>query len=294
METATSNKASVPEKNPERLKVLAKIDQLERECRWTEDPEDDPPTRPLKPGECDYLRKKLSSKILKHITFKRGLKLIDQLMAANQFILKPAVGDEKLNDFLGKGAIVTCNHFNAYDSFCLEKVYDKYLEGDFIYRVIREGNFTSMKGSPFEPLFKYCNTLPLASSFTVMKEFMSAIKILLSKGKKIIVYAEQGMWWNYRKPRPLTPGAFKFAAENNVPVIPNFITMKDSQYTDADGFPVQEHTVHVLEPIYPDPTKSVKENMKIMAENNYQQWKKCYEEVYGIPLTYLAGEGSAN
>lgn len=280
------------EKSKERLEVLARIDEYERKGWWTKDVEDDPPTRPLKPGECDYLRKKLSSKIKARVTFKKVLKLIAQLQEANQFILKPAIGDEKLKEFIGKGAIVTSNHFNAFDSFALDLVFDKYLEGDFLYRVIREGNFTSNPGM-YTPLFQNCNTLPLASSFEVMKEFMHAMKVLLKRGKKIIVYAEQGMWWNYRKPRPLTPGAFKFAIDNDVPVIPVFITLNDSEYTDGDGFPVQEYTVHVLEPIYADKTKSVKENVAAMKENNYQQWKKCYEETYGIPLVYLT-EGDSN
>ena len=68
------------------------------------------------------------------------------------------------------------------------------------------------------------------------------MKILLERGEKVLVYAEQGMWWNYRKPRPLTAGAFKFAAESKVPVLPIFITMSDSDKIGGDGFP---HSVPV-------------------------------------------------
>ncbi len=60
------------------------------------------------------------------------------------------------------------------------------------------------------------------------------------------------MWWNYRKPKPLKPGAFKLAARNNVPVIPIFITMQDSDSLDDEGFPIQEYIVNIEEPIYPD------------------------------------------
>lgn len=289
---------SIPEKNPERIKILERIDEYERKGLWTMDVQDDPPTRPLQSGECDYLRKKLINKIKTRVTFKKVLQMIGQLSDAHQFILKGAVGDEKLAQFKKQGAIVTCNHFNAADSFALDIVFDKYLGRcsknplrmtpgrKFLWRVIREGNYTSNPGI-YTPLFQNCNTLPLASSFAVMKEFMHALKTVLKRGEKVIVYAEQGMWVNYRKPRPLTPGAFRFAAENNVPVIPVFITMKDSEFFDGDGFPVQEYTVHVLEPIYADKSKSLKENVEEMKENNYQQWKKCYEDTYGIPLTYL-------
>ena len=42
------------------------------------------------------------------------------------------------------------------------------------------------------------------------------------------------MWWNYRKPRPVTPGAYRFAVNNNVPVLPMFITLKDTDKIGAD------------------------------------------------------------
>ena len=102
------------------------------------------------------------------------------------------------------------------------------------------------------------------------------------------MYAEQAMWWNYKKPRPLTNGAFKFAADNKVPVIPFFITMSDSNFIGQDGFPVQEYTIHILEPIYPDQSLSVRQNVEVMRSKNFEAWKKIYEETYGIALEYKA------
>lgn len=49
--------------------------------------------------------------------------------------------------------------------------------------------------------------------------------------------------------------SFTFVARNNKPVLPVFITMSDSDVINADGFYVQEYTVHFCEPIYPDPSK---------------------------------------
>lgn len=48
---------------------------------------------------------------------------------------------------------------------------------------------------------------------------------------------------------------FYIAARNNKPELPVFITMSDSDVIDAEGFYVQEYTVHFCEPIYPDPSK---------------------------------------
>ena len=81
-------------------------------------------------------------------------------------------------------------------------------------------------------------------------------------------------------------GGFYFAAKNNVPVLPCFITMQDTDLIGADGYPIQEYTIHVSKPIYPDPAKPIRANTQAMLEANYNEWKRIYEEVYGIPLEY--------
>ena len=115
---------------------------------------------------------------------------------------------------------------------------------------------------------------------------MKAVSELLARGEKILIYPEQGMWWNYRKPRPLKDGAFMMAYRNNVPVIPFFITMEDSENIGADGFPIQAYTVHVLPPIYPDTTLDRKRGCEKMREENYAAWRDVYEKTYGVPLEY--------
>ncbi len=94
------------------------------------------------------------------------------------------------------------------------------------------------------------------------------------------------MWWNYRKPKPLKNGAYNFAVRSNVPVLPIFITMEDTDIIGEDGFPIQAYTVNIGEPIYPNPELSDKENIQEMKDKNYNVWKETYEEFYGIPLEY--------
>jgi len=119
-----------------------------------------------------------------------------------------------------------------------------------------------------------------------MVEFMKAVDTLLQRGEFILIYPEQSMWWNYRKPKPLKIGAFKIAARNKVPVVPIFITMNDSDMIGEDGFPIQEYTVNIGEPIYPDESLTEKENTNKMLEENSRIWKNVYEEFYKIPLEY--------
>jgi 1-acyl-sn-glycerol-3-phosphate acyltransferase len=107
----------------------------------------------------------------------------------------------------------------------------------------------------------------------------------------VLIYPEESMWWNYRKPKPLKIGGFKFAAQNQVPILPTFITMRETEDFDNEGYPIQAYTLHILKPIYPDPLLSAKENQIRMLEENFSAWKETYEKVYGIPLTYTTKKG---
>lgn len=88
------------------------------------------------------------------------------------------------------------------------------------------------------------------------------------------------MWFNYRKPRPLKPGAYHYAAKNNVPVIGLFAELTDTQKSDGDEFFKVKYRIHVLDPIYPDKNKTFRENSRIMQEKDLMQRKKLYEKVY--------------
>lgn len=94
------------------------------------------------------------------------------------------------------------------------------------------------------------------------------------------------MWWNYRKPKPLKPGAFDMAVKNQVPVVPCFITLKDSKHIGPDGFPVQEYTPHIGKPIYPDASFGRIAAREKLCRENYAFFRETYESVYGIPLVY--------
>ena len=267
------------------MEVLDKIAKLEREGRFDEDVEEDPPTRELQPEEIDYLRKKVKSKIKTRLTYKVARKFMNHLLDSKQLIIKEIKGIENFCN-LESGAIITCNHFNAYDSFAMQIAYESsgHKKRKF-YRVIREGNYTNFPGF-YGMLMRNCNTFPLSSNFKTMEKFMKSMDIVLQKGNFVLIYPEQSMWWNYRKPKPLKKGAYTFAARNNVPVLPCFITMEDSDILGEDGFYVQEYTIHIGEPIYPDKNKSRAENVEEMRQKNADLWKKIYEENYKEELRY--------
>ena len=272
------------EKAAHKLELLRRIAELEKKELWHLDVEDDPETYPLMPNKVDYLNEKLINKIKNKIANRAATKFFESMIKNRQLIIKEVRGIENFEAVSG-GKIVTCNHFSVGDNYAVWRALRGHMDGKMLYKVIREGNYTNPP-KPFGLFMRHCNTLPLSSQTSTMKKFMRACATLLGRGETILIYPEQGMWWNYRKPRPMQDGAFSLAVTNNVPVVPIFITMEDSDVLDGDGFFVQEYTLHILPAIYPDKNLSRKEAREKMREENYNAWVRTYEEFYGKPLVY--------
>ena len=272
------------EKSAHKLELLRRIDELEKKELWHLDVEDDPETFPLMPEDIDYLSEKLFNRIKSKIANFIGTRFFEKLIKERQLIIKEVRGIENFTAVKG-GKLVTCNHFSICDNYAVWRSLRGHMGGKMLYKVIREGNYTNPP-KPFGLLMRHCNTLPLSSKMATMKKVMKAFWALLSRGETILIYPEQGMWWNYRKPRPMQDGAFTLAVRNKAPIVPCFITMEDSDVIDGDGFPVQEYTLHILPAIYPDGTLSFAEAKKKMMNENYKAWVKTYEEFYGKPLIY--------
>ena len=271
------------EKSNDRLKILEKIKEFEQTKRFNDDVEDDAQAQPIKPNEVDYINKKLSSKLLTIVANKLGKMFFENMIKHKKLIIKQVYGIENALN-VKSGAIITCNHFNLCDNYVVYKAIKPALKKRHnLYKVIKEGNYTNFKG-PVRIMMRHANTLPLSSNYKTMKKFYCSMETLLARGEKILIYPEQAMWWNYKKPRPLKNGAFKMAARFNVPIIPIFITMRDSDILDDDGFYVQEYYVHFLPAIYPDQSLSENVNAKIMMKQNHKLWVETYESFYKTKL----------
>ena len=263
-----------------------KIDFLEKAGLFYLDINEDPPTIPLNPDKVDYLREKLSSKIKSKITTKYAEHLVNSLIKQKKLIIKDIKGLENMQE-VETGALITCNHFNPYDCFTIETVFR--ISGENkkrkIFKIIREGNYTNFPGM-YGFFFRNCDTLPLGSTKKAMTSLLKAVDTILKRENFILIYPEQSMWWNYKQPKPFKNGAFNFAVKSKVPVIPTFITFNDSEIIGEDSNPVQEYTVHIGKPIYPDESLSSKDNIKMMRDANYKFWVDTYEKVYGKPVEY--------
>ncbi|MBR6807842.1 MAG: 1-acyl-sn-glycerol-3-phosphate acyltransferase [Clostridia bacterium] len=267
-----------------KTELLRRIAELEKKELWHLDVEDDPETFPLMPDKVDYLNEKLSSKLKNRIANVFGARFFDKMIKKGQLIIKEVRGIENFTAVEG-GKLVTCNHFSVCDNYAVWVALRDHMGGKLLYKIIREGNYTNPP-RPFGLFMRHCNTLPLSSQSATMKKFLKAVKVLLGRGETILIYPEQSMWWNYRKPKPLQDGAFSLAVTNKVPIVPIFITMEDSDVPDGDGFFVQEYTIHILPAIYPDESLSRADAKRDMRDRNYDAWVKTYEEFYNKPLVY--------
>ena len=270
--------------SPARQEILDKIKEKERAGLFNDPVENDPEAPELLPEQVDYLCKKFSSKIKRRMANFLGDHYFLNLIKKDIMVIDGVEGTENLSA-LAKGAVLTCNHFSPFDNYIVFHCIRKYLPRKYLYKVIREGNYTNFPGL-YGFLFRHCDTLPLSRNRRTMINFMTAINTLLKRGETVLIYPEQEMWWNYKKPRPYKVGAFKIAHRAGVPVVPTFITMQDDpERVDGDGYPVQRHTLHVMPAIYPE-----ENTPEEMMQKVYEACKAKYEEVYKIPLAYETEE----
>ncbi|NRO45470.1 lysophospholipid acyltransferase family protein [Lactobacillus helveticus] len=225
-------------------------------------------------------RNSLSSKINNQIGHAMLTAFTKALAGSTEF-----KGLENLNNLPIGGAIVTVNHFNQIDSLPIKLLANKMHHQLSI--VIEDTNL--MLPGFFRYLMNYVGTIPLVQSASYIgNEFPKHLSKALAQNNWVLIYPEQEMWWNYRKPRKLQRGAYYFAAKQNVPAISLFIEIKDLPKTEKKdpNFYETKYIVHVLPPIFPDVSLSANENAHKMMEQDYQQKVAAYEKIYGKKLNY--------
>ncbi|MBO5294910.1 MAG: 1-acyl-sn-glycerol-3-phosphate acyltransferase [Clostridia bacterium] len=271
------HKKNPPERSAERLEILEKIKMLEREGgdSFYVDVEPDPNGPELGPDDVDYLRKKAKSRFR---TFWARILAWVLWRIFRKDLRITVKGEEHLAGIKG-GAILTSNHFSIYENLAVWEVAKRVRGKHRFYRVIKGLNYYQPGWVGF--LMQNCDTLPLSKNIKTMRLFGEALEEILRNDGLVLVYPEQAMWWNYRKPRPPKAGAYHYAAKFDVPIIPCFVTMEDTERFDEHGFPKQAYTIHVMPPLYPDPNKTPRENERFMQAENYRLCLEKYREVYG-------------
>ena len=135
------------------------------------------------------------------------------------------VGAEKIKH-IKSGAIITSNHFNPVDTTIIRYGIKK-ARRYRMFIVSQDTNF-AMKGF-LGFLMRYADEIPVSKDKDYMERhfYRTLNNLLVNKKEYILIYPEQEMWFNYRKPRPPKRGAYFYAAKFNVPIISCFVEMRD-------------------------------------------------------------------
>lgn len=198
-------------------------------------------------------------------------------------------GLEKIPENLG-GCLITSNHFSP-----LENTVIRYLTNTLGRKrlgiISQTSNFAMTGIVGF--LMNYADTIPISSeAHYLAKDFPAILKErLIDKKDAVLLYPEQEMWFNYRKPRPPKNGAYFYAAKLNVPIVSCFVEIIDLNKDDNSEFKKVKYVLHILDVLYPDKNKTVRENTDYLALTDYSLKKACYERVYGKKLTYRFEDG---
>ena len=121
-------------------------------------------------------------------------------------------GAEKLEGIRG-GAFLTSNHFNPFDNGVIRTLSRETGHGR-LWALSQGTNFVMPGLNGF--MLRHSDVIPLLRDPSYMAgPLREMMRKVLDKKHFILIYPEQEMWFNYRKPRPGKRGAYLFAADRD-------------------------------------------------------------------------------
>ncbi len=185
-------------------------------------------------------------------------------------------GRKNLRPLRGKGAILVTNHFSYLDTLLV-----RHAAGHFrtYHTMGPRNNKTGFGGW----VIRHGGMLPFSADREATRALNAEIERVLKKGAFVNFYAEQALWTNYQKPRPMQSGAFHYAVKHGVPVVPIFCTFRKNKRGH-----MKRMRIHILPAIYADGSLPRREKMDDMRARAETAWRECYEQAYGRKLSYCA------
>lgn len=171
-------------------------------------------------------------------------------------------GRKKLRAIKKQGFIIYANHTSIKDSWlapiCVAP----------LKRVYIVSNKDAVQIPFVSFLTKALGVLPVADTVGGLKNMKKSISTLLKKKKAIMIFPEAHIWHYYTKLRPFPLTSFKFASQNNVPVVPVAVCYKQKRILGKLRKP--KMIAYVGDIIYPNANYSEKENAKFFQQSVYQ------------------------
>ena len=266
-----------------RDKVIENIKQAIKDEEWYAKVEVNDPV--LTSNERDVLLERVMKRrhTPKYLFNRRMARYMANMASRMVNISTHIEGIEKVKRLKG-GAIITSNHFspveNAIVRYMILKAGKKHLN------IVSQETNLAMEGM-LGFLMNYADIIPISNNRNYMTKFFEPqLKEMMANKEFTLIYPEQEMWFNYRKPRPPKRGPFYYASKLGVPVISCFVEMIDTKKKMAEDFVDVKYKISVLDVMLPDPNKTVRENSIYMRDRDYALKKQAYEKAYGKELTY--------
>lgn len=194
-------------------------------------------------------------------------------------------GLEKLSELAARheGVLVTANHFNPLENLAIREAMRRAgWKRTFVVSQALNLRMTGWVGF----ILKYFDTIPIAKDHDYLSNlFPEALMRVFRGGGAVLIYPEEQMWFNYRRPRPGRHGVYDYAAQLNIPIVSLFTEIIDTGKPEPSDpeFNKNRYVVHVLDTLYPDPSLPADERSKALRQADDAQRKAAYERIYGKP-----------
>ncbi len=184
-------------------------------------------------------------------------------------------GKKNLKKVKKTGFIVVNNHVHCLDvvmiGTCVLQVRKIYIS------VMPESIQRSVVGRILRSL---C-AIPIPDTVSGMKSFSKDIQYVLENHNGLVFCAEGSLWPYYRNIRPFKKGAFLYAVNNNVPILPMVILFRKRKHSNKSPF---KFTIQVGEPIYANQQLENKnEKVEDLLQRTQTYFTKVANEHYSDP-----------
>lgn len=120
--------------------------------------------------------------------------------------------------------------------------------------------------------------MPLPDTIKSQINFYKQVNTYLKQGRYIHLFPEASMWPYYNKLRPFKQGAFHFASQNNLPIIPYVLTFRESKGLERIIRKRPRINVYICKLIYPNKTLSLKQQNADLQEKTKQEMEMVLAE----------------
>lgn len=121
------------------------------------------------------------------------------------------------------------------------------------------------------------NVMPIPFNIRGLVKFKNDCNEILKNGKVLHYFPEGALWPYYGKLREFKPGAFRFAVDANIPVLPYCFYFRERRglWKLLGKKPLV--TLEVIEPIYPDNSLSKKDAINDLMNKSHSAMKQIID-----------------